>query len=72
MALGHAALCVRSGTPIPRKGGITRHSSALQRRYFSHLGAHTACALPNSLRVIMLARGRCLPHRKQDMVELPA
>ncbi len=36
--------------------------------YFSHLGAHTACDLPNSLRVVSCNRGRCLPHKKHDIV----
>jgi hypothetical protein len=35
------------------------------------LGEHTACDLPISLRVTISERGRCLPHKKHDMVELP-
>jgi hypothetical protein len=40
-------------------------SSALQD------GAHTAWALPSTLRVPIIERGRCLPHMKHDMVALP-
>lgn len=36
-----------------------------------HEGAQTACALPNTLRVPIIERGRCLPHMKHDMVALP-
>ena len=36
-----------------------------------HDGAQTACALPNTLRVPIIERGRCLPHMKHDMVALP-
>ena len=35
------------------------------------MGEQTACDLPISLRVTISERGLCLPHRKQDMVELP-
>ena len=34
-------------------------------------GAHTACDLPNSLRDFIAERGRCLPHRKHDIVAAP-
>jgi hypothetical protein len=34
-------------------------------------GAQTACALPSTLRVPIIERGRCLPHMKHDMVALP-
>jgi len=40
--------------------------------YFSHFGAQTFCALPTNLRVISCDRGRCLPHRKHDMVAVCA
>ena len=33
-----------------------------------HDGAHTCWALPSRRRVFKVLRGRCLPHRKQDMV----
>lgn len=36
-----------------------------------HLGEHTACDFPTNLRVIISERGRCFPHRKQDIVDLP-
>ena len=34
-------------------------------------GAQTACDLPNSLRDFIAERGRCLPHRKHDIVAAP-
>jgi len=34
-------------------------------------GAQTAWALPSTLRVPIIERGRCLPHMKHDMVALP-
>ena len=34
-------------------------------------GAQTGCDLPSSLRDFSMARGRCLPQRKQDMVAAP-
>ena len=34
-------------------------------------GAQTAWALPSTLRVPIMERGRCLPHIKHDMVALP-
>jgi hypothetical protein len=36
-----------------------------------HDGAQTAWALPSTLRVPIIERGRCLPHMKHDMVALP-
>ena len=36
-----------------------------------HEGAQTAWALPRTLRVPIMERGRCLPHMKHDMVALP-
>lgn len=40
-------------------------SSALQD------GAQTACDLPNTLRVVIKDRARCLPHKKHDIVAPP-
>jgi hypothetical protein len=36
-----------------------------------HDGAHTGWLLPKSLRDFSMARGRCLPHKKHDMVAAP-
>jgi hypothetical protein len=36
-----------------------------------HEGEQTACDLPNTLRVPIKERARCLPHIKQDMVAAP-
>lgn len=36
-----------------------------------HLGSQTVWDLPISLRLLSSLRGRCLPHKKQDMVEGP-
>lgn len=36
-----------------------------------HDGAQTACDLPSTLRVVIWERGRCLPHKKHDMVAPP-
>ena len=36
-----------------------------------HDGEHTACARPSTLRVFIIERGRCLPHRKHDIVAAP-
>ena len=35
------------------------------------LGEQTNCALPNKRRDFSKLRGRCLPHRKHDMVAAP-
>jgi hypothetical protein len=35
------------------------------------LGSHTACDFPMNLRVFSSLRGRCFPHKKQDMVAPP-
>ena len=35
------------------------------------LGAQTGCDLPNSFLDLSMARGRCLPHKKHDMVAAP-
>lgn len=53
------------------RGQRKTHLHRWAKNYFSHLGAQTFCDFPNSLRVIKLARGLCLPHRKQDMVDCP-
>ena len=39
---------------------------------YSHLGAQTAWDLPIKLRFFSSVRGRCFPHKKQDMVAAPA
>jgi hypothetical protein len=39
--------------------------------YFSHLGEQTDWDFPNSLRDVSCVRGRCLPHKKHDIVEAP-
>jgi hypothetical protein len=36
-----------------------------------HEGAQTGWLLPSSLRDFSIARGRCLPHKKHDMVAAP-
>ena len=36
-----------------------------------HEGAQTACDFPMNLRVVRLARGRCVPHKKHDIVAAP-
>jgi hypothetical protein len=36
----------------------------------AHLGEHTTWVLPSSFLDIRSVRGRCLPHKKQDMVVL--
>ncbi len=36
-----------------------------------HEGAQTACDFPMNLRVAILVRTRCLPHKKHDMVAAP-
>lgn len=35
-----------------------------------HDGAHTTCDFPMNLRVVMVERTRCVPHKKHDMVEV--
>ena len=34
-------------------------------------GAHTVCDFPMSFLVVMLVLGRCLPHKKHDIVDVP-
>ena len=36
-----------------------------------HEGAQTGCDLPSSFFDLSIARGRCLPHKKHDMVAAP-
>jgi hypothetical protein len=50
---------------LPAAALLIASSSALQD------GAQTAWALPRTLRVPIIERGRCFPHMKQDMVALP-
>lgn len=56
-------------------GGIGQGTLKAQAAFASSSsrqdGAQTAWALPRSLRVFSDARGRCLPHRKHDMVAAP-
>ena len=51
--------------------GVVRPAASISSMALQ-LGAHTACALPSTLRVFISERVRCLPHRKQDMVALPS
>jgi hypothetical protein len=52
--------------PETQAGGLLSNSSSPL-----HVGAQTAWALPKTLRVPIMERGRCLPHMKHDMVALP-
>jgi hypothetical protein len=47
------------------------YDSAQMRYRYWHFGEQTAWDLPTSLRVIISDRGRCFPHKKHDMVDLP-
>lgn len=51
--------------------GVVRPAASISSMALQ-LGAHTACALPNTLRVFINERVRCLPHKKQDIVALPS
>lgn len=57
----------RSSTALPHSQGLLLPSASASLQ----LGEQTNCALPSKRRLLSWLRGRCLPHRKHDIVAAP-